>query len=470
MKRIISMLLVVFMVVLSLSACTQSSTTTTQTTSETVMGDITTSGGDKTTSTVGGNSGALDSVSTQQGTIGGTIGKDGWTSPANTMTAKQMDVEFPKRTGVKGVVKVFTPFPDDEEFKQAVKDMKKIYPEVTEVKVYSASNAARNEKLLGLIQAGEAPDWVYSTYQDYPLRAAKGLTMPIDEYIQDHPALSDALMNNNCSYNGKRYCVIIEVPISVLYYNTAMFERLGEKTPAQYFEEGNWTWATLRRVAKKLTDSQNGIYGFGMEDDWLFSLSMGEDVIKFVNGKPALNLKGNQAYMDAHQTLIDMINVDKSTIPTHWTAVESFANGKAAMCFTSASHDKIFFEPAGLKTYDFTVFPKATADANYYSPAGGLNGGFSVAKGAKNVIGGMAFGELYMNIEMKKGNMTAEPKAFELAKKANIRRLAPLFYGYGLDGMYLQDFCGWARTGTKDLNTLIEENAPLMEAKLKEYS
>ncbi len=470
MKKTVCMLLVMLMVFLPLTACKQSSTTTTQTTSETVMGDITTSGGDKTTSTIGGDSGALGNVSTQQGTIGGTAGQEGWTSPANTMTAEQMDVEFPKRTGVKGEVKVYTPFPDDEEFKQAVDQMKKVYPEVKKVTVFSASNVARNEKLLSLIQSGQSPDWVYSTYQDYPLRAAKGLTMPIDEYIYDHPALSDALMNNNCSYNGKKYCVIIEVPISVLYFNTAMFERMGEKTPAQYFEEGNWTWATLRRVAKKMTDSQNNIYGLGMEDDWLFPLSMGEDVIKFVDGKPKLNLRGNQAYMDAHQTFIDMINVDKSTLPTHWSAVESFANGKLAMCYTSITHKDIFFEPAGLKTYDYTVFPKATADANYYSPAGGLNGGFSVAKNAKNVIGGMAFGELYMNLEIKKGNMTAEPKAFELAKKANIRRLAPLFYGYGLEGMYLQDFCGWARTGTKDLNTLIEENAPLMEAKLKEYS
>lgn len=470
MKKTICIILALAMFVMSLTACQQTTTFTETTTSNRTEGEVTTSGGKVNTNvSESTGSGALDAVSTKTGTIG-SVSKDGWVSNVNTLSAEEMDVAFPNRKGIKGEVRVFTPFPDDEEFKQAVEQMKTVYPKVTKVTVLTASNLARNEKLLSLITSGQSPDWVYSTYQDYPLRAAKGLTIPIDDYIYDHPALSDALMNNNCSYNGKKYCVVIEVPIYVLFFNTAMFERAGEKTPAKYFEEGNWTWATLRRVAKKMTDSQNGIYGLAMEDDWIFPLSVGEDVIKISNGKPKLNLRGNQAYIDAHQVFIDMINVDKSTNPTHWTAVESFSNGKAAMCYTAVSHKDIFFEPAGMKTYDYTVFPKENSDANYYSPAGGLNGGFSIAKGSKNIEGGMAFGELYMNIEMKKGNMTAEPKAYELARKANIRRLSPLFYGYGLESMYLQDFCGWARTGSKDLNTLIEENAPLMEAKLKEYS
>lgn len=492
MKKAISMLLAVLMVFTCLTACQQTTTVTETTTSDVTQGDVTIEGGNTTTSSSktssssttsstkkpsssktssatkpSGGSNAVDNASTVKGTVGGTKTQGGWTSNNKNLTAEELDAPYPLRKNISGNVRVLTPF-NDATFKKAVEDFKKNYPNTT-VEVITTTNVSRNEKLLSLINAGQSPDYVYSTYQDYPLRAAKGLTMPIDKYIQEHPGQSDALMNNNCSYNGERYCVIIETPITVLYYNTALFERVGEKTPDQYLAEGNWTWATLRKVAKKLTDAQNGIYGFATDADYYFSLCMGEDVIKFENGVAKLNLKGNQEYMDAHQILVDMINVDKSTVPTHWIAHTEFAKGTVGMAFTSLSHHT-FFDDANMKTYDYTLMAKPSADSDYYSTVGGVNGGFSIAKGAKNIEGGMAFGEQYLNTAIANGgNQTKWPKAYELVKKYNVKKIVPWFYGFGLEGLYAQDLCGWIRTGTKDINTLIEENAPLFEAKLKEY-
>ncbi len=449
----------------AITACSQSSSVSESTTSELVAGGITTTDGQTTSTT----STAVDGAPVTSGTVGGTATQGGWSSAENTHTAEEMDSLYPVRKNISGVVKVFTPFADDAYFKKAVDQMKKVYPGITKVDVISTSNVSRQEKLLSLINAGDAPDYVYTTYQDYPLRAAKGMTMPIDNYIYEHPGQSNALMNNNCSYNGKRYAVIIETPIQVLWYNTALFQRIGEKTPEDYYKEGNWTWSTLRSLAKKMTDSQNGIYGFATDTDYIFSLSMGADVIKFANGKASLNLKGNQTYMDGHQILIDMINVDKSTVPEHWVAHTEFAKGKVAMAFTDVNHD-VIFDSAGMKTYDYTVFPRKDKNSDYYSLVGGFNGGFSIAKGSKNPTAGMAFGELLMNLVLEeKGNQTNHRKAYNLAKEANVKKIVSWFYGYGLESIYFQDFCGWARTGTKDLNTLIEENAPLMDSKLKEY-
>mgnify|MGYP004658233967 CR=1 FL=1 len=466
MKKIICVFLATTMFV-SFAACKQTSSVTETTTSGVVNGEITTIGnGDQQTIT---KEDEIDNTSTISGTVGGNDTQSGWSSTGSNYTAEQMDSLYPTRKNIKGKVAVFTPFADDEYFKKAVDEFKTTYPDVSDVEVIATTNVARNEKLLSLINAGQSPDFVYSTYQDYPLRAAKGLTMPIDQYIYNHPGQSDALMNNNCSFNGKRYCVIIENPIAVLYYNTALFQRAGEKTPDEYLKSGDWTWATLRKVAKKLTDSQNGIYGFATDMDWYFSLCLGQDVVKFENGVAKLNLRKNQTYIDGHQVLVDMINVDKSTVPTHWIAHTEFAKGSVAMCFTALDHHT-FFDNANMKTYDYTLFPKASADADYYSTVGGVNGGFSIAKGSKNIEGGMAFGEMYLNVVLRdRGNQTRFPKAFNLAKEYNVKKIVPWFYGYGLEGLYFQDFCGWVRTGTKDINTLIEENAPIMEAKLQEY-
>ncbi len=460
MKKIFCMLLSVLMIV-SLTACGGGSTVTETTDSTVVAGDMTTTGGGSTTS-----GSTVDNAQTTTGTVGGTTTSAGWESTKGKYTTDQLEAPYPKREGVKGVIKLFTPFADDEGFKEAMKRMKEIYPEVTDLQLITTSNFARHEKLLALIQSGDSPDWVYTTYQDFPLRAAKGMCRPIDDLIQFHPAQSDALMNNNCSFNGKRYAVIIETPMDVLFYNKTLFQRAGQKTPEDYYNEGNWTWATLRQLAKKMTDAQNGIYGFSMDADWYFSECMGQDIIKFEKGVAKLNMKGNQTYMDGHQFLIDMINVDKSTFPTHWAAHTEFGKGTVAMCFTGLQH-VTFFKNID---YDFTIFPHQDSTSPYYSPVGGMAGGFAIAQGSKNPVGGMAFGELIMSEAIE--GMYDKPnnqKAFKLDQDNKVLKIVPWFYGFGLEGIYMQDFCGWARTGTKDLNTLIEENASIFENKLKEY-
>lgn len=122
-----------------------------------------------------------------------------------------------------------------------------------------------------------------------------------------------------------------------------------------------------------------------------------------------------------------------------------------------------------MKTYALVPFPRRDKNSPYCGMVGGLNGGFSIAKGAKNIEGGMAFGEMMINAQLElTGNMVHGREEYQFSKETNMQYVVPWFYGYGLEGLYFQDLCGWARTGTKDLNTLINENASLLSAKLKE--
>lgn len=49
---------------------------------------------------------------------------------------------------------------------------------------------------------------------------------------------------------------------NLVYYNKALFEDNGFKTPAEYYEEGNWTWETMKKVMKDVvqlgTDYKGG--------------------------------------------------------------------------------------------------------------------------------------------------------------------------------------------------------------------
>lgn len=498
MKRTFALILIAGLLTASLAACsgepanpessTQPSTSESQATESTgdVEGSTTGTGsetGDATGSgtTTSGTKGqggdntkapvkdpSKNGTTTTTKKVTPTTGKvGGWESETLEYTPEEMDQLYPLRKNIKGTVKVLAP--DNAEFAAVIKKFQKDYPQA-KVEFYKTT-AAIYEKLMNLINAGDPPDFVYATYQDYPLMAVKKLTQPVDKYIQAHPGQSSMIMNNFTTYKGQKYAVIHETPAKVMYYNTTMFKSKNEKTPKEYLKEGNWTWDTLRRVAKKMTDSQKGIYGFANDADYMFPLTAGEDVIKFVNGKPQLNLVNNKAYISAHQFFVDMINKDKSTLPTHWNANTEFFNGKVAMCYAPGVNMKMLLEQEKMTNYDFVPFPKKDKNSPYICEVGGMGGGFSIGAGAKNIEGGMAFGEAFFNHYLEtQGNITYEPEVYEMCKQYNVQVTLSWFYGYGLRDLYFQGFCGWARTGSKDLSTLINENAPLMEAKLKEFT
>ncbi len=503
MKRTFALILIAGLLTASLAACSgepaNPESSTQPSTSESAAAESTGDAEGSTTSGTGSETGdATGSGTTTSGTKGQggdntkaptkaptknnttsttkrttpTTGKvGGWESETLDYTPEEMDQLYPLRKNIKGTVRVLAP--DNEDTKAVIKEFEKAYPDA-KVEFYKTT-ASIYEKLMNLINAGDPPDFVYTTYQDFPLMAVKKLTMPIDEYIQSHPGQSSMIMNNFSSYNGKKYAVIHETPAKVLYYNISMFKSKNEKTPKEYLQEGNWTWDTLRRVAKKMTDSQKGIYGLACDNEYMFPLTAGEDVIKFVNGKPQLNLVNNKAYISAHQFFVDMVVKDKSTQPTHWIASTEFFNGKAAMVYASGLNMKKLLEVDNnmklYKDYDFVPFPKKDKNSPYICEVGGMGGGFSIAAGARNIEGGMAFGEIKNNYYLtNQGNITYEPEVYEMCKEYNVQVTLSWFYGYGLRDLYFQGFCGWARTGSKDLSTLINENAPLMEAKLKEYT
>jgi len=56
----------------------------------------------------------------------------------------------------------------------------------------------------------------------------------------------------------------------VVYYNKTMFENYGEKTPKEYFMEGNWTWETFAKCMEKMTadiDSDGTLDTYGLPAD-----------------------------------------------------------------------------------------------------------------------------------------------------------------------------------------------------------
>lgn len=395
--------------------------------------------------------------------------ESGWTDKNDQYTPEELDSRYPLRKNIKGKVKAFTPFPNEDMTKKAKEMFEKSYPDA-DVEIISSTFAARNEKLQALIRSGDIPDYVYGATLEFPFRALKNLNMPIDEYIVPHPAQDIYLMDNCTSWKGKRYCVVTKEVGEVLWYNTALFAAKGEKTPTEYFKEGNWTWDTFASVAKRMTDTSKGVWGFSTDNDWIFPASVGQDVVRFQNQKAVFNLKNNAKYIQAYQFFLDMIHVHKSARPEHWNSYVEFGKGNIAMYYGSSSHYRQF-EKAKMTTYECVPFPRRDKDSPYFAGAASMNEGFGIGYGAKNVEGGMAFGEMTVNAQLElTGNFTDKQysKIHKMFQSVNVQTVKSWSSGMGLDQIYMQDFMGDARLGTKDLNTLINEYAPKFEAKLND--
>ncbi len=67
---------------------------------------------------------------------------------------------------------------------------------------------------------------------------------------------------------------------NLVYYNKAIFEENGFKTPAEYYEEGNWTWDTLLSCAKNIKLLGPDYKGISLPEK-IFTDSLGTSFVKY---------------------------------------------------------------------------------------------------------------------------------------------------------------------------------------------
>ena len=359
----------------------------------------------------------------------------------------------------------------DESFKAVKAGFEKDYG--VKVKVITGEWGTRDIKLTQLIHAGSSPDYVPTGVFDFPRRAIKGTLQPLDSLIQDCAVLDTYVMNNLTSWEGKRYAIIGKRAPGVLYYNTTMLKNaMITDTPTKLAKENKWTWQDLKDMARKLTQDTNkdgkpDIYGFGTELDFIFPLSAGTDIVKINNGKPTLNID-DETWRKALLFYYDGVNKDKIFTPTRWSVWEEFANGNVAMYYgTSGEAEKIVNK--GMKNWDIAPFPKANAsDANYV----GYNNsdGFGIANGAKNPVGGVAFGEYQYNYYIKKNKENPGPSLFTEEQNKmmdSLENRVTLLYGYGMEDSFCQAFGNYMRKNG-DFTALMEEMRPIWQKNLDE--
>ena len=172
------------------------------------------------------------------------------------------------------------------------------------------------------------------------------------------------------TFNDVHYAVPKDYDTIALVYNKEIFTDAGIAFP-----DDTWTWDTLLETAKKLTDPEKGIYGFGAPNDrqsGYLNLIYQNEGFAFENGKSGYD---QPATREAIQWWVDLQKVHHVS-PSQESFVDMGVDdqmqaGKLAMCFTGSwmmsayTNNELFADK-----FDLAVLPKGKTRASIYNGLG----------------------------------------------------------------------------------------------------
>ncbi len=242
----------------SLGACTEGTTTVTE--SEIVLsdGDSTTTGTDNTESKNESDSSDKGSSDKQQ---------DADSDKNNTDSG-----EFNPYEGIekyKGKTVKFATWWTLTKYEQkALEDFEKKYNINIDTETYTYEAYAT--KITSQISSGQSPDLCAMHGHNYLTFIQNNLLQPISagKFDIKNDKKLDLSTMKALSWKGKMYGINLANNMTygryVIYYNKAMFENAGLKSPYKLWKEGKWNWDTFADYAKKMTTRKGNktIYGY----------------------------------------------------------------------------------------------------------------------------------------------------------------------------------------------------------------
>lgn len=115
-------------------------------------------------------------------------------------------------------------------------------------------------KLQTRIAGGNAPDVFELNYENFVSYASKGTLADLTSFIEEDEEFNPEQLNEEAfkayQYDGKQYGMVESFSNVVTFYNKDLFDEAGLDYPT-----ADWTWEDELEAAKKLTDSENNVWG-----------------------------------------------------------------------------------------------------------------------------------------------------------------------------------------------------------------
>ena len=202
--------------------------------------------------------------------------------------------------------------------------------------LFTVSSDGYVDKLISSITSGDVPDVFKSNEktQNFPLTLQvaapinKVSTVNLDEPIWDQSMIKTATIDGNVYLLNT-----IGSPWSgsnLVYYNKAIFEDNGFTTPEEYYEDGNWTWATMLKAMKDVASLGSDYLG-GSIDPEVLGDSAGVSFVMYDYKTATFSSGVNKKELIAtYQWFADA----KEQGLVQASGVAAFNQGKCGLCIT----------------------------------------------------------------------------------------------------------------------------------------
>ena len=327
----------------------------------------------------------------------------------------------------------------------------------------------RKAKYISAYVSGDAYDVFWMMHSDFPLVAQNGLLQPIDKIL---PVYDETLFYQDVtdcfSWQGRVYGVNAWQGVDAygVHYNQTLFDNAGEKSPIEYYNEGNWTFDNFFKIVKNMT--QGDIAGLTVAYNRLVPAAIvanGGSIVTYTDAgaEISLNTPNTKEALEWANKVMASIKMDSSSI------ADPYYNGTAAMMVER--FNTINTAKAKAPNYEFGWIPFPTGPKGTGEQTG-IAYAWGICKGAKNVEGALAFitAECYME-QWYEDNGEEYPlnKRYDTEQEYNMYKAAEAkgrmdnTDGFGFNTYYL----------SKDAETIgvaaaIEKYAPTYQATINE--
>jgi multiple sugar transport system substrate-binding protein len=200
------------------------------------------------------------------------------------------------------------------------------------------------EKITAMFAGGTPPDAIrMSGAREYTFFAAKGFTVPIDEYLKrgDYP-IKDAVpfALEGGKWRGKQVAMVFHLGANAAYFNKTLLTKKGVKLPTAYDAQGQWTWSTLLEVAKATTGGAGGaeprtwgvnrIESLDNANAWIYSAG-GELYDQDITASSFTHPRT----IEAMQYLVDLVAKHRVAPNVNDEAVDAFMEGRQGVIVTA---------------------------------------------------------------------------------------------------------------------------------------
>ena len=224
-------------------------------------------------------------------------------------------------------------------------------------------------KLEAAAQGGQLPDVFWMHSNQFMKYASAGMLLDLTDMNYDYspyPSGITALYN----FDGAQLAIPKDYDTIALAYNKEIFDAAGIAYP-----DDTWTWDTLRETAKKLTDKEKGIYGFGAPNDTqsgYLNFIYQNGGFAFENGVSGYNLPETQEAIKAWMDLMLVDGVSPSLESfTDMGNDDQFQAGKLAMEFVGSWMMSAYTSNELIKDkFDLCVLPAGKQRASIYNGLG----------------------------------------------------------------------------------------------------